>query len=314
MKTLRLFLVPFITLAFFSCEKEELTPTDEAPESTNVTLESTSPCGSTMEQTLYAGQNIDAGTVSVSNDADNLYVTYTATNGWEMVETHLYVGNCNEIPTSGNGNPQIGLFPYTEDHNPSVTNYTYTIPLADLDDCYCVAAHTALVQYDSQGNVIASETGWADGESMSDGSWAMSFEYCTQECEEEANETCYQEETAWVEGDNYVSQGSWATYVTYDGTAMTSTIYAGQTLNAGTAEFSAPDSNGDITISISLNNGWSLQGVNEPVKIQGYENAPSGNPSPGTFTTYTGSDLTIVVPAHEFYGVHLDVQLEVDCE
>lgn len=324
MKRLKFAALAFATLAFFSCEKEEITQnqglTSESttlqPLSTS-NVQSTSPCGSTMEQTLYAGQNINAGTVSVSNDADNLYVTYSTTNGWEMAETHLYVGDCTEIPTAGNGNPQIGLFPFTTDHNPTVTSYTYTIPLADLEDCYCVAAHTALVQYDSDGNVISSETGWADGDQINGGnggSWAMSFEYCTQECDESNNQTCYQEETAWVDGDDYTNQGSWATYTSYNGTAMSETIFAGQTLNAGTASFSAPDSNGDVTITITLNSGWSLQNVTEPVKIQGYENAPSGNPSPGTFTTYTGSDLTITVPAYDFYGIHLDVQKEISCE
>lgn len=313
MKRLRLPFLAFITLAFFSCEKEELT-NETVPSEPVTTQEVGSPCGTAMEQTLYAGQSIDAGTVSVSNDANNLYVTYSTSNGWEMTETHLYVGDCADIPTSGNGNPQIGLFPYTTDHSPSATSYTYTIPLSNLENCYCVAAHTALVQYDNSGNVIASETGWADGNEMGGGSWAMSFEYCTQVCEEDSNETCYQEETAWVDGADYSSQGNWATYVSYGGTAMTETIFAGQTLNAGTASFSSPDSNGDITISISLNSGWSLQNVNNPVKIQGYDNAPSGNPAPGTFTTYAGSDITVTVPAYNFYGVHLDVQQEVECE
>lgn len=316
MKLSKLSLLTLISLAVLSCEKEEeIQSTEEITSGETVsTLENTTPCGTVMEQTLFAGQDINAGNVSVSNDANNLYVTYTTTNGWEMLETHLYVGDCNEIPTGGNGNPQIGLFPYTTDHNPSVTTYTYTIALSELDDCYCIAAHTALVQYDNNGNIIASETGWANGNDMGGGSWAMNFEYCTQECEDDNNDTCYQEETAWADGDTYADQGNWATFVTYNGTATSMTIYAGQTLDAGTASFSAPDANGDVTITISLNNGWSLQSVNEPLKIQGYDNAPSGNPSPGSFTTYKGSNMTVVVPAYDFYGVHLDVQLEVDCE
>lgn len=318
MKLSKLSLMAFVSLILFSCEKEEELQTTQESTSNETfsTLECNSTCGTSMEQTLLAGQNIDAGTVNVSNDTNNLYVTYSTTNGWEMLETHLYVGDCEEIPANGNGNPQIGLFPYTTDHNPSVTSYTYTIPLSELDDCYCIAAHTALVQYDNDGNIIASETGWAEGNQMGDGSWAMSFEYCTQVCDEDNNDNdnCYQEETAWADGDTYVDQGNWATYVSYDGNATSATIYAGQTLNAGSASISTPDANGDVTITISLNSGWSLQSVNEPVKIQGYDNAPSTNPSPGSFTTYKGSDLTVTVPAFDFYGIHLDVQLEVDCE
>lgn len=317
MKILKISALALLFSALSSCEKD-LPQTDETKSMENeigITALSIEACGDVQEQTLYAGQNIDAGTVIVSNDANNLYVTYTTNSGWEMIETHLYVGNCNEIPTNGGGNPQIGLFPYTTDHNPSVTSYTYTIPLSELDDCYCVAAHTALVQYDENGEIIASETGWADGNEMGGGSWAMSFEYCTQDCENDNNdETCYQEETAWADGDTYVDQGNWATYVAYNGSATTQTLYAGQTLDAGTVSISAPDANGDVTITITLNAGWSLQNVNEGIKIQGYDTQPTGNPSPGSFTTYKGNDLTVVVPASNYYGIHADVQLEVDCE
>jgi len=95
-------------------------------------------------------------------------------------------------------------------------------------------------------------------------------------------------------------------------TAGTFTLYAGQTLPAGSATLTV---NGDntVTIAITLNAGWSLQDVNEPVKIQGYSIAPTGNPSPGLFTTYKGGELLVTVPAYNFYGIHLDVRKVVDC-
>jgi len=67
-----------------------------------------------------------------------------------------------------------------------------------------------------------------------------------------------------------------------------------------------------VTITISLNSGWSLQEVSNPVKIMGYDNAPSGNPSPGRFTS-KGSSLTVTVPEARFYGIHLDVREAVAC-
>ena len=114
-------------------------------------------------------------------------------------------------------------------------------------------------------------------------------------------------ETACSFGPRYVEQGNWATYTPYSGEEITVTLFAGQTLEAGTVTFSAPV-NGEVTISILLNPNWSLQSGNETVKIQGYEDAPSGNPAPGGFTTSKGSNLTVTVPAYNFYGVHVDVQ------
>ncbi|MFM7329768.1 MAG: hypothetical protein ACKO3B_13680, partial [Bacteroidota bacterium] len=65
-------------------------------------------------------------------------------------------------------------------------------------------------------------------------------------------------------------------------------------------------------ITIALNPGWSLQEVINPVKIQGYDTAPSGNPSPGRFAS-KGSSLTVTVPAKAYYGIHLDVRQAVAC-
>ena len=79
--------------------------------------------------TLYAGQDIDVGTVSVWNDSINLYVEYITTGGWKMCETHLYVGKTNpQILTSA-----PGQFPYSEEHNPAVSTFTYTIPMNTID-------------------------------------------------------------------------------------------------------------------------------------------------------------------------------------
>lgn len=120
---------------------------------------------------------------------------------------------------------------------------------------------------------------------------------------------CFQEETAWANGPRYVSRGNWATYTPYqEGTVN---VYAGQNMFAGTATMSAV-SGGEVTITIALNAGWSLQNVSQPVKIQGYSVAPSGNPSPGRFAS-KGTSLTVTLPAANFYGIHLDVQKAVTC-
>jgi hypothetical protein len=132
------------------------------------------------------------------------------------------------------------------------------------------------------------------------------FEY---DCEEQP---CYEykEETAWANGPRYVTRGNWATYVPYaEGTVN---VYAGQHHLAGTASFSGVV-DGKVTITIELADGWSLQEGGSTVKIQDYPVAPSGNPSPGRFA-HKGTSLTIEVPANNYYGIHLDVQKQVEVE
>jgi hypothetical protein len=127
---------------------------------------------------------------------------------------------------------------------------------------------------------------------------------------------CWKDETAWAYGSRYTDQGNWATYTPYV-SGSTVILYAGQTMNAGTVQFSAV-SGGTVTITITLASGWRFAPVPENVKIQDYATAPSGNPSPGLFdwkgTADSGSNtFSIVVPANNYYGVHVDVQHRVPC-
>lgn len=119
-----------------------------------------------------------------------------------------------------------------------------------------------------------------------------------------------QDESAWSAGTRYVSKGNWATFTTW-AAGKVSVIYAGQTINIGTATFSAVSS-GNVTITINLTGGWYFRSVSENVKVQGYSVKPTTTPSPGLFAnkaTAAGTSFAITVPAAAYYGVHLDVEL-----
>lgn len=117
--------------------------------------------------------------------------------------------------------------------------------------------------------------------------------------------------TAWLFGNNYNQQENTGTYYTYDGVEFDIPIYAHPNNLVGTAICSAVV-NDSITLIINLIDGWELQPGNEPVKIQGYNTPPSGNPVPEQFTTYTGSGLTVEIEAFDYYGIHFDVYRRLD--
>lgn len=128
-------------------------------------------------------------------------------------------------------------------------------------------------------------------------------------------DVCYDGETAWSDGPRYTEQGNWATYTEYNDVENTVTLYAGQTLDAGTVHFDALDG-GNVDITITLNAGWVFAEVDENVKIQGYSAPPSGNPSPGQFDnkfTADSNPYTVTVPDDNYFGVHVDVWQEVEC-
>jgi hypothetical protein len=101
------------------------------------------PCAA-AEVDLCAGQHIDAGTVTVTNDANNLYVTYdTSGSEWVIVETHLEVADTPAgIPQNKSGNPKVGQFTYSGEYG-GTDLAEYVIPLSEIvnDGNVVVAAH-----------------------------------------------------------------------------------------------------------------------------------------------------------------------------
>jgi hypothetical protein len=124
-----------------------------------------------------------------------------------------------------------------------------------------------------------------------------------------------EDETAWASNTldcctiQFDPDRGWATYVEYDGSLKIVGFYAGQTIYVGTVTFSAVDG-GNVTIDIELEGGWSFQ-AGSVVAVQGYDDPPTGNPSPGQFANKepaSGTTHTIVVPQANFYAVHAVVE------
>ncbi|MCM1566038.1 MAG: hypothetical protein NC238_08855 [Dehalobacter sp.] len=268
-------------------------------------------CRDVLGVRLMAGQFHEAGNVYVVNTPEKLYVGYITSGDWKMQAVHLYVGTCDGVPVNMQGDPDPEQFPHKVEFT-SLQNFYYVeIPLDMLPEgCLCVSAQAEVVKV-VNGEMVQSETAFGEGEKVGS-NWFMKFEYCPAICEDEPPvEVCYQDETAWAAGTRYVSKGSWATYTPYVASTPVP-VYAGQNYPVGTVTFSEVV-DGKVTIILSALDGARLQDIADPVKIQGYETAPGGNPSPGQFTTYKGSEASITVDAYAFYGIHLDVQRVVDC-
>ena len=86
--------------------------------------------------------------------------------------------------------------------------------------------------------------------------------------------------------------------------ASTETIWAGDFSDVGTVSYEPVTG----TISIALKNGWQLQDIDEPVKIQGFDNLPDNTPVPHTLKAYRGRETKVTVSPHLYYAIHLDVQ------
>ena len=103
-------------------------------------------CGTQTTVDLIAGQNTVAGTVTVGNDKENLYVTYTATGEWKLASLHLYVGAAGLIPVNNGGNPVPGKFPYQTLFDVLASTYTFVIPMKEEMQSVCIAAQADLAR------------------------------------------------------------------------------------------------------------------------------------------------------------------------
>jgi len=121
------------------------------------------------EYTLWAGKHNDAGTVTITNDDDYVYVTFNTNETADLSEVHVYVWeNEVDIPTK---RPAPGHADYVvEDIN--ADSYTVMIPLSDVTapcgDTYFISTHAALTGNNTDNDEDgtgdnAGETAYAGG-------------------------------------------------------------------------------------------------------------------------------------------------------
>jgi hypothetical protein len=125
------------------------------------------------------------------------------------------------------------------------------------------------------------------------------------------------EETAWGDGLLYNEGSSWATFTP---TVMGEWVelWAGQNYYAGRVYFSTvPDMPGYVKIKILMRSCWDIQDVEEPIKVQGYDEPPVGEKVKTGQFEFKDFELNddpnnyyywAIVPYHDFFGVHVDIQ------
>ena len=200
----------------------------------------------TLNYTLWAGQHNDAGTVVITNDEDNIYVTYNTNETADLSQVHVYFWtNEADIPTK---RPAPGHADYVvEDIN--ADSYTVTIPaVIECDAVIYISAHAALIADDASDVDEAGdgsndgETAYAGGNNVLDGfpkgqgAWWGYVTYTVICCENDSesdgdDESC---ETAFAVGDMTlievgVTNNRWGWQITVnDGdNNITTPIYAG---------------------------------------------------------------------------------------
>lgn len=133
------------------------------------------------EVCLWAGQDIDAGSVIVGNDDEYLYVTVKSTEGFQDVEENVKIWVGDELPDR---RPPAGQFPYKVTVPEGETEVTVQIPLSDFieDSDQCQPEDLYVLVH---GDVIADgngETAWGGCDEGDGNAWWYYIDYTTQCC------------------------------------------------------------------------------------------------------------------------------------
>jgi hypothetical protein len=226
---------------------------------------------------LFAGQTTPAGTVTISNDADTLYVKYEASGDWQISETHLEIAtSLAGIPKTKAGSPVPGQFTTKETFSPGVKTVTYTFPLTyAVGTELVVAAHAVVQRTDALGQIVQQETGWSEGfKFVQKGNWATYTKYVVKQFtppvvdeSDPTSETAW----AWLSGNATsfsaydISRWGWTNGPLVPGT-YTADLYAGagqSDLSKGTKVGTVTIGyvNGTATITYATNPGFTMSEV-----------------------------------------------------
>lgn len=175
-----------MAVSFLSCSEDdntkEFVQKNAEPSSTVSVVQR---LGTTyVTQPIYAGQNILAGYLEISNNGTHFEVEYFATGDWKFTELHLYVGDLSLSPMAGNGNPIPGRFNNKVNYSnaTAVTSYSFVVPLSSInglqDQCIIVAAHSVMKRFNTNGSVAQTETGWGGNVPFAGANWATYSTYC----------------------------------------------------------------------------------------------------------------------------------------
>ena len=150
---------------------------------------------------LIAGQSIDAGTVTVTNDDENLYVTVFSTYGFQQVDENIKmsIGDIAELPSK---RPPAGHFDYkwTEVNGDGTPNtHTFTIELEGLEfwdgKGNCESAETSTPFYIILHADVLTESGSSETafggciDPDTKGAWWYYMEYEAQCCDQELKDS-----------------------------------------------------------------------------------------------------------------------------
>lgn len=181
-----------IALIAFSCSKTELSKPQDALSAGAYSVNAVNGlCGEPVVYTIGDCYGLPYGTLSVSNDETNLFVTFNITNpDYKIQKSSLVIGTLAHViaATDDVAWPKLPKGPnppdYSNTFKPELSSYTYTIPLANYESCFNISAFAKLVKRDPVTNKVVDIQYMILHSDTKTGTkkWSTYVEYCKQDC------------------------------------------------------------------------------------------------------------------------------------
>ena len=131
------------------------------------------------------------GEVAVWNDADNVYIRFTANPGGKLAQASGIIGDYAHLQAvlSDDVSEATGPVPpdFAQTFDPEVQTYTFTLPAATVfanSDCVWLNVHAIVHERDANGNITFTKYLWAEApEYITSYQHSRSFPYCRMTCE-----------------------------------------------------------------------------------------------------------------------------------
>jgi hypothetical protein len=279
---------------------------------------------------LWAGQDNFAGDVTISNGLDGVTLSVDTTGSADIAEYHIYTYTSEgDLPDK---RPAPGQAPYVVeglDADSFEIFFSFEELGGTVDTTYYFIIHAALAD-DAEGGSetsLAGETAYVAGEDLPDyngkGAWFYVVSYSAVPYFEpiiveldnsgdgDDDVVNLDKETAYA-GNTAGDGSSWWYYIDAsaddfdEGTQFA--IYAGQKIVPGAYVMYAKEAG---ILSITFGENMSLQGVDEPIKINGYEEIPDRRPNSGNFPYKFESynEEGLYVDTWDYLIVHFDAEV-----
>lgn len=178
--------VAFVSVTFFSCEKETIMPTattEDSIRTTDASKAANNPCSAVAKREIVDQEGNAVGTAFVYNDRDYFYLKLVGKHGYKIRTAHLHVAaDMSEIPLDEHGNPNFFYFDYAVKNPVLNPKIEFQVPIDKLVAISLITSTLEVVKTNGTEEDKVMRV-WVDGKAYGASMYGRVFKYEKASCD-----------------------------------------------------------------------------------------------------------------------------------